>query len=290
MAGGIGLKLLTFKSAKGLRLGVKLADGILELPETPDEVMQGGNEVVTQLKNYLKGLDIGKCRLITEDALKFGPAVPAPGKIICIGLNYRKHAEETKAEIPQFPILFSKFSNAVAAHGEDILIPPVTKQVDYEAELVIVMGKRAKRVAKEDALDYVLGYTCGNDLSARDLQRRTSQWLLGKSCDGFSPLGPYLVTADEVEDPNSLEIACFVNGERKQGSNTGDMIFSCAELISYISQHMTLEPGDVIFTGTPEGVILGYPRESRVWLKDGDEVSVEIEKLGRLTNRLRHEV
>lgn len=158
--------------------------------------------------------------------------------------------------------------------------------MDYEAELVIVMGRTARNVSREEAYKYVYGYCCGNDLSARDLQMRTQQWLLGKTCDKFAPVGPYLVTADEVGDPNQLAISCTVNGELRQSSNTADMIFKCDEIISYISQNFTLEPGDMIMTGTPEGVMLGYPPEQQVYLQAGDTITVEIEKLGRLTNTM----
>jgi 2-keto-4-pentenoate hydratase/2-oxohepta-3-ene-1,7-dioic acid hydratase in catechol pathway len=167
-----------------------------------------------------------------------------------------------------------------------VTLPKTSAEVDYEAELAIVIGKRAKDVSEEEALDYVFGYSCANDLSARDLQLRTSQWLLGKTCDGFCPLGPYLVTADEVGDPNRLYIRTTVNGHVRQQSNTADMIFSCRQIVSYISRHMTLLPGDVILTGTPEGVVLGYPKEKRVYLQPGDVVGVEIERLGVLTNRM----
>jgi 2-keto-4-pentenoate hydratase/2-oxohepta-3-ene-1,7-dioic acid hydratase in catechol pathway len=153
-------------------------------------------------------------------------------------------------------------------------VPKVTDKLDYEVKLAIVIGKEAKYVAKENALDYVFGYCSANDLSARDLQLRTHQWLLGKSCDDFSPIGPYLVTADEVGNPNNLSLKTTVNGETRQNSNTSDMIFYCDEIVSYISQHMTLTPGDIILTGTPEGVVLGLPEEQQVYLKPGDEVTV----------------
>lgn len=297
------MKLLTIRSSNATWLGVKTEQGIIDVPQalqqipaeenvpqTMDQLLQGGDSALDPLKKYLVQVEQNRNLFVKEEELTFGPAIPNPGKIVCIGLNYRKHAEETKSDIPEYPILFNKFGNAVAAHGDTINLPAVSRQVDYEAELVIVIGKRAKRVTEEDALNYVIGYTCGNDLSARDLQRRTGQWMLGKTCDGFCPLGPYLVTADEVGNPDCLSIASYVNGERRQNSNTADMIFSCSELVSYISQHMTLEPGDIILTGTPEGVMLGYPKDKRVWIQDGDEVAVEIEKLGKLSNRFRQEI
>ncbi|GAB6930652.1 fumarylacetoacetate hydrolase family protein [Paenibacillus sp. JCM 10914] len=264
------------------------AEGI---PTDVMEVIASGEQGLKRLKAYLAALpsegssDAGY--VLDSKDIVYGPSVTRPGKIICIGLNYRRHAEETNAPIPKYPILFNKFSNTVTGHGHDIALPNrVTQEVDYEAELVIVIGKKAKYVGKGEALDYVFGYTNVNDLSARDLQMRTPQWLLGKSCDHFSPLGPYLVTSDEVGNPNQLAIQSTVNGEIRQQSNTSDMIFSCEEIVSYISQHMTLDPGDIILTGTPEGVVLGYPEDRRVYLKHGDVVTIEIEKLGQLTNRM----
>jgi 2-keto-4-pentenoate hydratase/2-oxohepta-3-ene-1,7-dioic acid hydratase in catechol pathway len=183
--------------------------------------------------------------------------------------------------IPTIPVLFSKFPNTIAAPGEQVVLPATAVEYDYEAELGVVIGRRAKHVREQEALDYVLGYCNINDLSARDLQMRTSQWLLGKTLDQFMPIGPYLVTADTVGDPQALDIRCWVNSALRQSSTTADMIFSVAELVSYISQYMTLEPGDVIATGTPEGVILGMAEKQ--WLKSRDEVVVEIAGLGRLT-------
>jgi 2-keto-4-pentenoate hydratase/2-oxohepta-3-ene-1,7-dioic acid hydratase in catechol pathway len=172
----------------------------------------------------------------------------------------------------------------VAAPGEPIPLPDNAVQYDYEVELAAVIGRRARYVSEGQALDYVLGYCTANDLSARDLQTRTSQWLLGKTLDKFMPLGPYLVTADQVPDPQNLALRTWVNGELRQNSNTSDMVFSVAQLVSYVSQYLTLEPGDVILTGTPEGVVLGM--KEKVWLKAGDEVTVEVEGLGRLTNSM----
>ncbi|EFM09469.1 Ureidoglycolate lyase [Paenibacillus curdlanolyticus YK9] len=299
------MKLVTIDRNGGIELGVKLDAGVLNVTEAlkavPAEGLQGEINimaVIAQADHYLPLLEsyidrvlggegAGRSFLYEESSLRYGPTVTEPGKIICVGLNYRKHAEETNAPIPQYPILFNKFNNTIAAHSDDIPLPiRVTEQVDYEAELVIVIGKQAKYVDKEQALSHVFGYCNANDLSARDLQMRTQQWLLGKSCDKFSPLGPYLVTADEVGNPNELNIKCIVNGEVRQHSNTSDMIFHCDEIVSYISQHMTLYPGDIILTGTPEGVVLGKPVDERVYLKDGDVVTIEIEKLGALTNRM----
>jgi 2-keto-4-pentenoate hydratase/2-oxohepta-3-ene-1,7-dioic acid hydratase in catechol pathway len=209
-----------------------------------------------------------------------------PATIICVGLNYRKHAEETNAPIPDSPILFNKFLNTITGHNHEVPLPKKSKQVDYEVELGIVIGKECKDVSTDEALHYVAGYTVANDLSARDLQMKTAQWMLGKIVDGFCPVGPNLVTKNTIPNPNNLTLRTILNGEVRQDSNTSDMIFSCAEIVSYISEHMTLSPGDLILTGTPEGVILGDPEEERVWLKDGDELIVEVEKIGQLKNKM----
>lgn len=296
------MKLVTIDEGTNLKLGVVTARGVLDVaaasralevdaPHVIQGVFADSTAALASLQALVnRALETGSNDLFREEStLAIGPAVPSPGKIICIGTNYRKHAIESNMPIPQYPILFNKFNNTIAAPGEEIPLPFNSSQVDYEAELVIVIGKTAKRVAKSDALNYVLGYCNVNDLSARDLQFRTNQWLLGKSCDKFSPMGPYLVTADEVGNPNDLTIRTYVNGEMRQNSNTGDMIFACDELVSYVSEHMTLSPGDIILTGTPEGVVLGKPENERVYLQDGDEVTIEIEKLGRLSNVMRQE-
>lgn len=294
------MKLINYSTGNGYRLGVVTESGIADaqalasalgwddVPETMEEFVHAGIPAVNKLKALIAQANrvSQAVEYTAEDDAEVGPCVPNSGKIICVGLNYRKHAEETNSPIPSYPVLFNKFDNTIAAHGEPIRLPEGAREIDYEAELAIVIGRKAKRVAAAEALDYVLGYCNANDISARDLQMRTSQWALGKCCDGFAPIGPYLVTADEVGDPNSLDIGCTVNGEVRQQSNTRDMIFSCKEIIAYISEYMTLNPGDLILTGTPEGVIAGYPREKQVWLNDGDSVAVEIEKLGKLANRL----
>ena len=284
------MKLLTYRQGERLALGIKTDQGVLPVldnegisaVEAVQRLIEKGEAGVNELS--LQVDEANDTDYVNEEELDLGPCVPKPGKIICIGLNYRKHAEESNMDIPKYPILFNKYNNSLAGHGDRIPLPADSEQVDYEAELAIVIGRTAKNVSKENALDYVYGYCAANDLSARDLQFRSQQWLLGKSLDGFCPLGPYLVTADEVGNPNDLDICCTVNGEIRQQSNTSDMIFHCDDIVSYISRYMTLAPGDVILTGTPEGVVLGYPEAERVWLKDGDEVTVEIEGLGRLRN------
>jgi 2-keto-4-pentenoate hydratase/2-oxohepta-3-ene-1,7-dioic acid hydratase in catechol pathway len=210
--------------------------------------------------------------------------IPDPGKVICIGLNYRDHAAESGASIPAEPVVFSKFSSAVIGPEEPIRLPAVAKQVDYEAELVVIIGQRGRNIAERDALGHVAGYTCGHDVSARDWQigRPGGQWLLGKTPDTFAPIGPYLVTADEIGDPHSLGIRLRLNGETMQNSNTREFIFRIERLIAHVSQLVTLEPGDLIFTGTPPGV--GMARKPPVFLKPGDVVEVEIEGIGVLRN------
>ncbi|MGB0090461.1 MAG: fumarylacetoacetate hydrolase family protein [Planifilum fulgidum] len=280
------MKLLTFQTEKGLKTGVKTERGVLEIPDSVEAIVERGEAALRELADRVDRALRDGAEFLPEEELTLGPCVPHPEKILCIGLNYRKHAEESNMPIPEYPILFNKFRNALVGSGEPVPIPREARQVDYEAELAIVIGRTARNVRKEEAMDCIFGYCAANDLSARDLQFRTHQWLLGKSCDGFCPLGPYLVTRDEVEDPHALGIRSFVNGKLRQNSSTADMIFRCDELVSYISRYMTLRPGDVILTGTPEGVIMGYPEDRRVWLRDGDEVAVEIDGLGRLTNWL----
>ena len=287
------LKFVNFQLNSQIRLGVKVKNGIMDIaqvsdayslgvPKTIEQIIAAGKSVTEKLQKYVESTSF----LIDEDNIVYAPCVTNPEKIICIGLNYLDHANESKMEIPLSPVVFSKFSNALAGNKQEILLPINAKQFDYQAELVIVIGKTAESVSRENAMSYIFGYTIGNDLSARDLQFRTGQWLLGKTCNGFAPIGPYLVTADEV-NPSDLEISCRVNGELRQQGNTKNMIFDCAYIVSYLSQHMTLKPGDIIFTGTPAGVILGYPEGKRVWLKSGEEVSVSIEKIGTLINKLK---
>jgi 2-keto-4-pentenoate hydratase/2-oxohepta-3-ene-1,7-dioic acid hydratase in catechol pathway len=290
--------LLTFMKDGELRLGVKIPFGVIDvkaaadgkkrdagdMPITPADLFAQGSAGLSKLAEFtgklLKANNTDY--LLKEDELTLGPAVPNPQKIICIGQNYRKHALETGSDIPTLPVVFGKFGNALAAPNERIPFPKAAEQYDYEAELAVVIGRVCHEVSEADALNYVLGYCCANDISAREVQRRTSQWMLGKSFDKFFPIGPYLVTADQITDPQALGIRLYLNGEKRQDSNTSDMIFGVAHLISYISQFWTLVPGDIISTGTPEGVILGM--KDKVWLKSGDTMTVEIDHLGKLTN------
>jgi 2-keto-4-pentenoate hydratase/2-oxohepta-3-ene-1,7-dioic acid hydratase in catechol pathway len=294
--------LLTIRDGDDLRLGVKTSRGVIDvaaaqaalgqaddrLPQTVRALIAGGEEARSALADLVARAEAagatGSTWLVDEASLTLGPSVPNPGKIVCVGLNYRKHAEETGAAIPTSPVLFSKFLNTIAAPDEDVPLSDAATQYDYEVELAVVMGETAKNVSAADALKTVFGFSTANDLSARDLQTRTSQWLLGKTMDKFMPIGPYLVTADEVPDPQKLAIRTWLNGDLRQNSNTDDMIFPVAEIISYISRHFTLEPGDVIITGTPEGVILGMAEKQ--WMVPGDVVEVEVDGLGKLRNRM----
>jgi 2-keto-4-pentenoate hydratase/2-oxohepta-3-ene-1,7-dioic acid hydratase in catechol pathway len=214
-------------------------------------------------------------------------SINRPGKIVCVGLNYLDHAQEGGMELPKAPLLFAKWPNTLIGDGEAIVLPPESKEVDYEAELGVVIGTSAKRVSEADALDHIEGYICLNDVSARDMQFGDGQWTRGKSPDTFCPVGPRLVAREEIADPQQLGIRCILNGETMQDSSTSQMIFSVAEIIAYVSQVITLEPGDLIATGTPAGV--GVFKDPKVLLKDGDEVSIEIDGLGTLTNPVRKE-
>jgi 2-keto-4-pentenoate hydratase/2-oxohepta-3-ene-1,7-dioic acid hydratase in catechol pathway len=205
-----------------------------------------------------------------------------PAKIICIGLNYLDHALESGAPVPEEPVIFTKFATAIIGPEAPIILPPVTKEVDYEAELAVVIGKKGKNVPEKEAMEYVAGYTVFNDVSARDLQFRDGQWTKGKTLDTFAPMGPYLVTADEVGDPHRLAIKLWLNDRLMQDSSTEKLIFKIPVLISFLSQLFTLEPGDIIATGTPPGV--GFARKPPVYLKPGDTVRITIEKIGTLVN------
>lgn len=289
------LTFCTLIGRDGDTLGLKTERGILNVAEasrvfrikapTDIHAVIEGADCTPIMRLAARALEDrrGRSVLVAESRARFGPAVPRPGKIICVGLNYRRHAMETGNPIPPVPILFSKYHNTLVGHRGRIRLPTkVSSQFDYEVELVVVIGRKARDVPEEKALSYVFGYANGNDFSARDLMRVTSQLMLGKTCDDFAPLGPWVVTADQIPDPQNLRIATYVNGEKRQDSNTSDMIYSCAQIVSYCSRHMTLLPGDIIYTGTPQGVILGYPPEKRVWLKTGDKVVTEVEKCGTL--------
>ncbi|MCC6778532.1 MAG: fumarylacetoacetate hydrolase family protein [Hyphomicrobiales bacterium] len=291
-----GFTFATLRRADGLGLAVRTDRGVLDVvaaeqdfregaPTTIDAVLKGQGDLngLRRLIDKARAGSTAERYFVAADKAAFGPCVTNPEKIVCVGLNYRKHAAETGNPVPKLPILFNKFNTALNYHGGTIGVSEEDAQrFDYEAELVIVIGRRARTVSEADAPNYIFGYATGNDFTARDLQSRSSQWMLGKSLDGSAPVGPWLVTADQVDGDN-LKIECRVNGEVRQSSNTSDMVFNCKQLVSYASRYMTLKPGDIIFTGTPEGVISGYPKDKQVWLKPGDKIATSIEKLGDLT-------
>jgi len=223
---------------------------------------------------------------ISLDHVRWAPAVTRPSKIIALGLNYEDHAEESKGKIPESPLVFAKFSNSLIGHNDEIAWDVnVTGKVDFEAELAVIIGKSIYGCPESEAMDAVFGYTCANDVSARDLQFGDGQWVRGKSLDTFCPLGPWIVTADELPDPHSLKIRCWLNDRLMQDSHTGSMIFKIPALIAFLSRHFTLFAGDIILTGTPSGV--GAFRDPSIYMKDGDEVVVEIERVGRLVSTCR---
>ena len=233
----------------------------------------------------LKDADLcwqGGMETIPADTVRMHAPVPNPGKFICIGLNYRDHAIESGMEIPEIPTVFTKYDNAVCGPDDPIILPSVSNQVDYEAELGFVIGKQAKNVKASDWEDYVFGYTCVHDVSARDYQLATSQWTIGKTFDSFGPMGPTLVSKDEIDNPHNLRIWLDLNGEILQDSNTDQLVFDVPALLEYLSAVMTLQPGDIVSTGTPPGV--GMARRPPIFLKPGDVCTVGIEGIGELVN------
>jgi 2-keto-4-pentenoate hydratase/2-oxohepta-3-ene-1,7-dioic acid hydratase in catechol pathway len=256
-------------------------------PSTIDALLRAGPDAVETLRGMANPERIARHGQPLDQADLLAP-VPRPGKVVAIGRNYRDHTTEEGVVPPPAPLIFSKWSSCVIGPGAEIRWDPaLTAQVDYEAELAVVIGRTARRVSEAEALDYVLGYTCLNDVSARDLQFGDGQWVRGKSLDTFCPMGPALVTRDEIEDPQALAIACLVGGRKLQDATTADMYFGVAAIISHCSQAFRLDPGDVIATGTPGGV--GIFRDPPILLGDGDEVVVEIERIGRLVNTCRFE-
>jgi 2-keto-4-pentenoate hydratase/2-oxohepta-3-ene-1,7-dioic acid hydratase in catechol pathway len=283
-----GMKLVSIHNADGSEtLGVVTDKGVIDVraasrklrmqaPLTLDQLLQDGDaDRLEQLVSRAKSSGAG---VVAEASIKHGRLFAKPGKIVCVGLNYRQHAKEIGMQPPRVPPLFSKYNNSLAPQNAVIALPgkEISIKFDYETELLIVMG------------NYVAGYCTSNDFSARDLQLElpNGQWMIGKTLDNFAPIGPYFVSADLVGDPNNLKIETWVNGELRQSSNTSDFIFNTQQMISYISKHWTLEPGDIIFTGTPQGVIAGYPKEKQVWLKPGDELASSVGNLGKLHFKL----
>src|SRR5258708_3978077 len=299
------MKLAQFKTKQSAapRLGLSLNDGLIDIVDLARTVADAGGSVADWLLSATETLAViargsealdqinllfGEAQshaiapeALSFDSIEFLPAVNA-GKILAIGRNYVDHAIEGGAAPPEAPLIFNKLSNSLSAHNAPIVLPTISTQVDYEAELAVVIGRRAKRVSEDEALDYVFGYTLIDDVSARDLQFGDGQWVRGKGLDTFAPLGPFITTRDEIADVQALNIEGRLNGEVMQSSNTGKMIFKMAYLVSYLSQGITLEPGDVIATGTPEGV--GIFRDPPVLLKAGDVYEVEIEGLATLRN------
>jgi 2-keto-4-pentenoate hydratase/2-oxohepta-3-ene-1,7-dioic acid hydratase in catechol pathway len=253
------------------------------IPQSLRQILAGGP---LALKAVAEATRFPSAKRIDLAGAKLLPPIPDPQKIICLGLNYADHAKEGGVPIPKEPVLFSKYATALIGHEGVIVLPPVSKEVDYEAELVFVIGKRGRTLAADEAMEHVAGYTIGHDVSARDwqLKKDGKQWMVGKTFDTFAPIGPLLVTADEVPNPHNLGIRLRRNGETMQDSNTKQMVFSVAAIVAHLSQVFTLEPGDLVFTGTPPGV--GFARKPPVFLQAGDVVEVEIDGLGVLRNRV----
>jgi 2-keto-4-pentenoate hydratase/2-oxohepta-3-ene-1,7-dioic acid hydratase in catechol pathway len=280
------MRLATVRTERGPRACILWEGQYVDIQAADPSLPAGVRELLALedgLERAFSQIARGGVRHDPAEAALMAP-VPDPQKIICLGLNYRDHAIESNMPIPEEPILFSKFPSALIGHREEILLPPESDEVDYEAELVVVIGKRGKRIARDAALGYVAGYAVGHDVSARDwqLNKPGKQWLAGKTFDTFAPIGPELVTADEVPDPHNLGIRLRLNGRTLQDSSTSQLIFRIDETIAYLSRIVTLEPGDLIFTGTPPGV--GMARKPPVWLKPGDVAEVEIDGLGTLRN------
>jgi len=282
------MRFLTYQAEDGPRVAVKCGDDWCDvrsadenLPRSLKAILAAGQECLDRIAE----LALNAQRL-DRDGLRLLPPIPGPQKIICVGLNYADHAAETGAKIPSEPLIFNKFPTALRADGDPVELPSVSDQVDYEAELVVVVGREGRNISRAEAMNHVAGYTCGHDVSARDWQKGKpgGQWLLGKSFDSFAPCGPELVTADEVADPHQLDIRLRLNGETMQDSNTRQLIFPIDKLVSYISQVCTLRAGDLIYTGTPPGV--GMARRPPVFLQPGDVVEVEIDQIGLLSNKV----
>ncbi len=282
------MRLATIQTSAGPRAAVLHENSYIDLaatdPSMPGSVRQLLEAGPAALRRAGEAVHRANAVRVAAAQARLLPPVPDPHKIVCLGLNYRDHAAETGAPIPKDPVLFSKYATALIGPGDAIVLPPVSQEVDYEAELVIVVGKRGRPKSAEEAWGYVAGYTVGHDVSARDwqLKKDQKQWMVGKTFDTFAPTGPHLVTADEVPDPHALPICLRLNGQTMQDSNTKQMIFNVGTVLAYLAQVFTLEVGDLVFTGTPPGV--GIARKPPVYLKAGDVVEVEIADLGVLRN------
>ncbi|MCK5355533.1 MAG: fumarylacetoacetate hydrolase family protein [Methyloprofundus sp.] len=278
------MKLVTFKYQDISRVGAVIDDSVVDglaqknIPQTMLAFLEAGQSALNALQQLI---DSHQARLPLSDVKLLAP-VPRPGKFLGIGLNYADHIAETALEKPEYPTFFSKHSSCVIADGDAIHLPKVSEKLDYEVELAFVIGKRCRHVPVEKAHQVIAGYTLVNDVTVRDWQFRTPTWMIGKSFDTHGPMGPWIVTADEITDPHNLALKTWVDDELRQSSNTQHMVFNIYQMIAYLSQAMTLEPGDVIATGTPSGV--GVKMKPRGYMKAGQVVSIEIEKLGRLTN------
>lgn len=286
------MKIAAFSTQTGQHIGVPEGEGFTSLTAlSPDEFppciktfIKGGADLRYKAEQLIEQYQGGDAWFALAD-ITILPPIPQPEKIICVGLNYIDHCKETGMEPPASPVIFSKYANAIIGLNDSIEIPVNSNEVDFEAELAIVIGKEAKRVTEEEANDYVFGYTIMNDISARDQQFADGQWSRGKTADTFAPVGPVIATSDEVGNPHELAISLELNGEIMQDSNTNNLIFTVPQIVSFLSQSMTLKPGDLIATGTPPGVGMG--RNPKVWLKDGDTMSIKIEKIGTLSNSVR---
>ena len=266
------MRLVTFvRSGSTPQAGILKESQIIPLGTDMLSFIASGNT----LHSNATPIELAKVKILAP--------IPRPPKFICVGLNYRDHAAESKMAIPTVPTIFSKFSNVVVGPGADVILPKASSKPDYEAEFTFVIGRGGRHISAANAMEHVFGYTIVNDVSARDYQTATTQWLMGKTFDTFGPMGPCITTADEIKDPHELDISLEINGEVLQKSNTRELVFKIPELIEYISTVVTLEPGDVVATGTPAGV--GFARRPPRWLLPGDEMVVKIEGLGELRNR-----
>jgi 2-keto-4-pentenoate hydratase/2-oxohepta-3-ene-1,7-dioic acid hydratase in catechol pathway len=276
------MRFVTFEQDGHRHAGVVVEDQVVRLKNAgfPDlvSVLQGGADALRKVEAYTDTAP----GAVPLASVKLCAPIPDPPKILCMGLNYRDHAKEAGLELPKYPVIFAKYSNTVIGPGDNIVLPKNSRKPDYEAEFGFVIGKRARHIRAEDWHDYVFGYMNCNDVSARDYQMSVSQWTMGKNFDTFAPMGPYLVSADEIGDPHNLNISLTLNGETMQSSNTRELIFKIPETVAFLSSVMTLEPGDVVLTGTPAGV--GFSRTPPRWLLPGDEVVVRVEGLGELRN------
>jgi acylpyruvate hydrolase len=274
------MRIVSFRRNGKISYGLLEGDEIADLPGLDPQLPPALNDALPTLRGYAPPAATRKTVSLSDVTLL--PVIPSPQKIICIGVNYADHAAETGQAPPPYPTVFAKFANTLAASGDPIVLPSASAMPDYEGELAVVIGRPGRQITEQDALDYVAGYTAFNDVSARDFQGHTSQWTMGKSPDTFGPLGLALLTADEIPDPQKLELRTTVNGEVLQQASTADMVFTVRQLIAYLSQTMTLLPGDVIATGTPSGI--GAARTPPRFLRPGDTVVISIDDVTELTN------